>query len=173
MRFFIICLILFFSFVFASEKTAAQDYQYLIRVSIDQRTLFLHKTDNETKILTSFPVAVPKENYYPLPMHGMAESIEIDPYWYPLEQSRALYLRDHGEELPNILPPGDPRNAMGKAKININWETTQTPFKIHGTNNPASIGKKATGGCIRLKNENILELAKMLKGAKIKVCFEN
>ena len=72
-----------------------------------------------------------------------------------------------------MLPPGDPRNAMGKAKININWETTQTPFKIHGTNNPESIGKKVTGGCIRLKNENILELAKILKGAKIKIRFEN
>ena len=75
MRFFIICLILIFSFVFTSEKAAAQDYQYLIRVSIDQRTLFLYKTDNETKILISFPIAVPKENCYPLPMYGIAESI--------------------------------------------------------------------------------------------------
>lgn len=32
---------------------AETDYQYLIRVSLDQRKLFLHPADNETQVLTS------------------------------------------------------------------------------------------------------------------------
>lgn len=33
---------------------------------------------------------------------------------------------------------------------------------IHGTHDPASIGTRATEGCIRLKNEDLLELVKMI-----------
>lgn len=33
---------------------------------------------------------------------------------------------------------------------------------IHGTHDPASIGTRATEGCIRLKNEDLLELVKMV-----------
>lgn len=159
--------------ILSSPLHAQTDYQYLIRVSLDQRKLFLHPVDNETQVLNSYTVAVPKKKCYPLPMQGVVESIDIDPYWYPLEESRSLYLKDHGEELPAAIPPGDPRNAMGKAKFNVRWETTDVPFKVHGTNQPASIGKNVTGGCIRLSNENVLKLAQMLAGTKIKVRFEN
>ncbi len=33
---------------------------------------------------------------------------------------------------------------------------------IHGTHDPSSIGKRATEGCIRLRNEDLLELVKMI-----------
>lgn len=38
--------------------------------------------------------------------------------------------------------------------LNVPWDT----FGIHGTSNPASIGSLASGGCIRMYNQNIKEL---------------
>ena len=36
-------------------------------------------------------------------------------------------------------------------------------YGIHGTSNPASIGHNASHGCIRLRNSDIRELAKMVQ----------
>ena len=31
-------------------------------------------------------------------------------------------------------------------------------FRIHGTNEPSSIGKKASSGCIRMFNEDVIDI---------------
>lgn len=36
--------------------------------------------------------------------------------------------------------------------------TTNGDYGIHGTNNPSSIGKAVSNGCIRTYNNNIIEL---------------
>jgi lipoprotein-anchoring transpeptidase ErfK/SrfK len=42
----------------------------------------------------------------------------------------------------------------------VRWLGLSKPrYGIHGTNNPASIGKNVTNGCIRLHNKDVLELA--------------
>ena len=35
-------------------------------------------------------------------------------------------------------------------------------YGIHGTNNPSSIGKEISGGCIRMYSKDIVELSKMV-----------
>ena len=43
------------------------------------------------------------------------------------------------------------------------WMGLSKPhYGIHGTNNPASIGKEVSLGCIRMHNKDILELSKMV-----------
>nr|WP_218624898.1 L,D-transpeptidase [Sporosarcina sp. E16_3] len=51
--------------------------------------------------------------------------------------------------------PGGPFGAfwMGLSKRH---------YGIHGTNNPSSIGKNVSHGCIRMHNEDVLELASMI-----------
>ena len=33
-----------------------------------------------------------------------------------------------------------------------------TVYRIHGTNNPVSIGKHMSSGCIRMTNDNVIDL---------------
>lgn len=55
--------------------------------------------------------------------------------------------------LPAVVPPG-PDNPLGD-----HWMTIgSTSYGIHGTNNPWSIGREATHGCIRLYNDEIARL---------------
>ena len=67
--------------------------------------------------------------------HPPAEMIERQPY------------------LPRFMA-GGPGNPMGARAMYLGG----TLYRIHGTNLPASIGQKATSGCIRLLNEDVIDL---------------
>ena len=57
-------------------------------------------------------------------------------------------------ELPAMIPGGAPGNPMGAAAMTL----AGSNYAIHGTNNPASIGGFVSYGCIRMLNEDILDL---------------
>ncbi len=54
-----------------------------------------------------------------------------------------------------MLPPG-PNSPVGVVWISLSAKG----YGIHGTPDPASVGKSASHGCIRLTNWDALELAK-------------
>jgi lipoprotein-anchoring transpeptidase ErfK/SrfK len=57
------------------------------------------------------------------------------------------------------IPGGDPQNPLGSRWIGFDAENTDgRTFGIHGTNDPASIGKKISQGCVRLQNEAVESL---------------
>jgi lipoprotein-anchoring transpeptidase ErfK/SrfK len=66
----------------------------------------------------------------------------------------------HGKRSGNfhLLPPG-PRNPVGVMWIALN----KKGIGIHGTNEPWSIGRAASHGCIRLANWDIVRLATKIK----------
>lgn len=54
---------------------------------------------------------------------------------------------------------GDPKNPLGTRWIGFDAEETDGRiYGLHGTNNPDSIGKYVSEGCIRLQNEAIESL---------------
>ncbi len=53
-----------------------------------------------------------------------------------------------------VIPGGSPRNPMGAAVLGLD----RGNYAIHGTNNPASVGKFVSHGCIRMHNADILDL---------------
>ncbi|WP_090744971.1 L,D-transpeptidase [Mesobacillus persicus] len=57
------------------------------------------------------------------------------------------------------IPGGDPRNPLGRRWIGFDARDTDgRTYGIHGTNNPDSIGKYISQGCIRLHNEEVESL---------------
>jgi lipoprotein-anchoring transpeptidase ErfK/SrfK len=49
---------------------------------------------------------------------------------------------------------GGPGNPLGARALYLG----NTAYRIHGTNNPASIGKHVSSGCIRLRDEDVIDL---------------
>lgn len=43
---------------------------------------------------------------------------------------------------------------------------------IHGTNEPQSIGQRASSGCIRMHNDDVVALAEMINEKRTYVLFE-
>lgn len=66
---------------------------------------------------------------------------------------------------------GDPSNPLGTRWIGFDAaETDGRIYGIHGTNDPASIGKYSSQGCIRMQNEAVESLYEMVPiGTKILV----
>jgi lipoprotein-anchoring transpeptidase ErfK/SrfK len=57
------------------------------------------------------------------------------------------------------IPGGDPRNPLGTRWIGFDaMGTDGRIYGVHGTNNPASVGKYISNGCIRLQNKDVERL---------------
>ena len=56
------------------------------------------------------------------------------------------------------VPYGDPQNPLGKWWISLEHDIHHG-IGIHGTNDPGSIGSKASNGCVRMLNEEVVEVA--------------
>jgi lipoprotein-anchoring transpeptidase ErfK/SrfK len=54
--------------------------------------------------------------------------------------------------------PGGPMNPLGARALYLFQNGNDTLYRIHGTNEPMSIGKNASSGCIRMLNQDVIEL---------------
>ena len=54
--------------------------------------------------------------------------------------------------------PGGPDNPLGARALYLYANGVDTLYRIHGTNDPSSIGTAASSGCIRMLNEDIADL---------------
>jgi hypothetical protein len=62
------------------------------------------------------------------------------------------------------MTAGGPGNPLGARAMYIGG----TEYRIHGTNDPTTIGKDVSSGCIRLTNEDVIDLFNRVKvGAKV------
>uniref|UniRef100_UPI00403EBC81 L,D-transpeptidase n=1 Tax=Siminovitchia sp. FSL W7-1587 TaxID=2954699 RepID=UPI00403EBC81 len=67
------------------------------------------------------------------------------------------------------IPGGDPRNPLGSRWIGFDaWGTDGRTYGLHGTNDPSSIGRYVSQGCIRMRRKPLEELyEKVQAGTKI------
>ncbi|MBQ0821567.1 L,D-transpeptidase [Microvirga terrae] len=73
----------------------------------------------------------------------------VRPAWSPPDEVK----RDN-PRLPDVIPGGAPNNPMGARALTLDLDE----YAIHGTNRPGSIGTYASYGCIRMLNEDIVDL---------------
>ncbi|TCP62580.1 L,D-transpeptidase family protein [Baia soyae] len=61
------------------------------------------------------------------------------------------------------IPGGDPKNPLGKRWMGFSVKgDSGRIYGVHGTNQPESIGSNASSGCVRMGEENLLELYKLI-----------
>ena len=73
----------------------------------------------------------------------------LRPAWSPPREVK----RDK-PSLPDVIPGGSPRNPMGAAALTL----AGGEYAIHGTNVPRSIGGFVSYGCIRMFNQDVVDL---------------
>lgn len=134
----------------AAHETVAFPGDYpagVIVISQHQRRLYL--TEGNGRAIR-YPVAIGKAGKAWLG-ETHVEGKYIHPAWSP----PAVVLRDH-PNLPALIPGGSPHNPMGAAAITLQ----KYQVAIHGTNAHmrGSVGTAASYGCIRMYNEDVLDL---------------
>ena len=72
-----------------------------------------------------------------------------NPAWSPPAEVK----RDK-PSMPDVIPGGSPHNPMGVAAMTL----AGGEYAIHGTNAPGSIGGFVSYGCIRMYNQDVVDL---------------
>src|SRR6202048_1201513 len=86
------------------------------------------------------------------------------PDWIPTPEIQARL----GPYPPRI--PGGPANPLGARALYLYERIKDTLYRIHGTNQPEYIGQAVSSGCIRMTNEDVIDLFDRVKvGATVVV----
>jgi len=124
-----------------------------IVVNLATMRLFEFKGDGKGDIkslaVSTYPVGVGTEERPTPTCQTRVARKTTRPTWH-VPASIAEAHRKKGDILPAEVPPG-PENPLGEYALYL----SKTGYLIHGTNKPASIGLKATNGCMRLYPENV------------------
>ncbi len=133
-----------------------------IVINLPAMRLFHFK--NRGKAVATYPLGIGTEER-PTPMGDMHVTKKVTkPTWY-VPASIAADHRKKGDILPPQVLPG-PDNPLGEYALYL----SKPSYLIHGTNKPASIGLRATNGCMRLYPENIKKLYEQAPvGTKVRI----
>ena len=86
------------------------------------------------------------------------------PSWRPPAEMIARE-KKKGRTLPTFME-GGVNNPLGARALYLG----STVYRIHGTNQAWSIGKAVSSGCIRMRNEDVMDLYdRVPKGTKVRV----
>ena len=99
-----------------------------------------------------YRVATAKPGFEWAGTHTVASKTQW-PDWRPPVEMRA-----RRPELPAYMA-GGPKNPLGARAMYLGGSI----YRIHGTNEPSSIGKHASSGCIRMLNADVIELFQLVK----------
>lgn len=136
----------------AQEAAAAKPD---VTVTVVKSTSALTVTDAAGKIVLYAPVTTGSEND-PLPIgewkvNGVSH---LPPFHYNPD----LFWDADPSHAKAVLPPG-PNNPVGLVWVDISKEH----YGLHGTPEPANIGRSESHGCVRLTNWDALRLAALVK----------
>jgi lipoprotein-anchoring transpeptidase ErfK/SrfK len=108
--------------------------------------------------ITTFPVGLGTDNSTPTGTWKIKDKV-LHPAYFP----------PAGHPGPTLLPD-DPKNPLGPCWMGLEGTDGQAvgqqSYGIHGTIDPDSIGKQSSMGCIRLKNEDVDVVYKLLMQGK-------
>ena len=86
------------------------------------------------------------------------------PSWTPPKE-----MRKRQPYLP-VSMKGGPNNPLGARALYLYQDGRDTMFRIHGSNEPWTIGRAVSSGCFRMRNEDVIALyAKVGIGTKVVV----
>ncbi len=77
------------------------------------------------------------------------------PSWHPPVEMQA---RDERARQWKDGMPGGPSNPLGARALYLYQNGRDTLYRIHGTNEPQSIGRAVSSGCIRMLNADVIDL---------------
>jgi lipoprotein-anchoring transpeptidase ErfK/SrfK len=87
------------------------------------------------------------------------------PAWHPTKSEISRL------GVPTYVAPG-PDNPMGSRALYLYSGGKDTLFRIHGTNQPEYIGASISSGCIRMTNEDVIDLYERVGVGTVVVVLE-
>jgi lipoprotein-anchoring transpeptidase ErfK/SrfK len=108
----------------------------------------LHYWSEDGSTYRCYPCSVPMTEEFTRRGRTSVVQKRVDPTWVPTPN-----MRRRDPSLPAVVGPG-PQNPLGTRAMNLGW----TYYRIHGIDNPAKIGRRASNGCFGLYNHHAEEV---------------
>jgi lipoprotein-anchoring transpeptidase ErfK/SrfK len=127
-------------------------------IIVDTPNKFLYYVMGGGKAMR-YGIGVGRDGFTWSGVHAVSRKAEW-PDWYPPQEmiARQPYL-------PRMTA-GGPGNPLGARAMYIG----NTVYRIHGTNAPQTIGRNVSSGCIRMMNEDVIDLySRVQVGSKVVV----
>lgn len=125
------------------------------RVVVSKSDSVVRLVDAAGKVYAQFPASTGSE-HDPLPVgEWKIEGVATDPTFH---YNPDLFWDADPSHAKAVLPPG-PNNPVGRVWIDL----SKPHYGIHGTPEPANIGKTQSHGCIRMTNWSARRLAEVVK----------
>lgn len=132
-----------------------------IVINVSKRRLFYFMPNNQ--VFTA-PIAVGRTGWETPKAIAYVERKVTDPYW-KIPKELIADKAKQGVIVPEIIPPG-PNNPLGQYAMTLSLPS----YLIHGTNDPTTIGKRISAGCIRLYPKDIAILFDLVPvGTKVRI----
>ena len=119
-------------------------------IVVDTRSHYLYHVETGGRAMR-YGVGVGKEGFGWSGSHKVTRKAEW-PGWTPPAEMIARE-RAKGRILPDHMPGGE-ANPLGARALYLG----STLYRIHGTNQPWTIGQSVSSGCIRMRNEDVIDL---------------
>lgn len=146
-----------------SKQNVSFDPKYTagqIIVSFGDRRIYLITKAGQA---ISYPIAVPREQSRWQGTTTVSDK-RINPSWRPTPEM----IREN-PKLPTWVPGGHRMNPLGVRAMYLGAST----YRIHGTDAPWTIGQAVSKGCIRMFNEDVLDLyPRVPVGTKVTVTWQ-
>lgn len=111
----------------------------------------------------SYPIAIPRQKSRWAGRTFVSQK-RRNPPWTPTPQ-----MRRENPKLPAHVPGGHPLNPLGVRALYLG----SSLYRIHGTDAPWTIGTAVSKGCIRMYNEDVLDLyPRVPTGTKVWVTYK-
>jgi lipoprotein-anchoring transpeptidase ErfK/SrfK len=124
------------------------------KIAIDKTARALRALDKDGNLVAFYPASVgSQEKPAPSGTHKVERVAESPTYTYNPEYK----FKGVDSEKAFTIKPG-PNNPVGLVWIDLSIES----YGIHGTPEPAKVGKSYSQGCVRLTNWDAKELASMV-----------
>ncbi len=120
-----------------------------IVIETGQRFLYLVEGNGQAR---RYGVGVGKPGFEWAGRHKISRKAEW-PDWRPPAEMIERVRRKEGRILP-VHMAGGPENPLGARAMYLG----NSLYRIHGTNQPWTIGKNVSSGCIRMRNEDVTDL---------------
>lgn len=122
-------------------------------IVINMAELRLYYFSRDKKHVYTYPVGLGRREWRTPIVDSTVVRKKAQPTWYVPDSIHDFVLEQTGKELPESIPPG-PDNPLGDYAIYM----AKRGYLIHGTNQPWTVGKLVSSGCIRLLAPDIEEL---------------
>ncbi|MGE4242654.1 L,D-transpeptidase family protein [Ramlibacter sp.] len=132
-------------------------------IRIDKSDKKVYLLGEGDRLLAAFPATFGREDRDPLPLGRLKIVSEVkDPYF---DYNPALLKTAKPDDPKVRLQPG-PNNPVGVMWLGL----TKKHWGIHGTNEPSTLARASSNGCVRLSNWDVLRVASVVKpGAVVDV----